>query len=105
MVRRALLAGGMPPDARRTPGTSWKQFLAAHWSSLAAADFFTIEALTWHGLQHLHVPFVIELKSRAVEIAGIVAEPVIPATPRSPARPARSRSHARPGHRSAFPRG
>ena len=31
------------------PTTGWKTFLAAHWDGLAAADFFTVEVLTWGG--------------------------------------------------------
>jgi hypothetical protein len=27
--------------------SAWKTFLAAHWDSLAAADFFTVEVLTF----------------------------------------------------------
>jgi len=74
-IRRVLLAAGLPPDARRSPGMSWNRFLQALWSSIAAADFFTVEALTWHGLVRLHVLFVIELTTRTVHIAGVVAEP------------------------------
>jgi len=54
---------------------SWKEFLRAHWDGIAATDFFTVEALTLHGLVRYHVLFVIELKTRAVHIAGIVHEP------------------------------
>jgi hypothetical protein len=38
-------------------------------------DFFTAEAVTLGGLVRYHVLFVIDLKSRRVEIAGIVHEP------------------------------
>jgi putative transposase len=74
-IRRVLLEVGLEPETRRARRLTWKRFLEAHWSSLAAADFFTVEALTWRGLVRLHVFFVIELRTRAVEIAGVVAEP------------------------------
>jgi hypothetical protein len=44
----------------------WKTFLAAHWYALAAADFFTVEVLTLHGLVRYVVFFVMKLKSRRV---------------------------------------
>jgi transposase InsO family protein len=39
--------------------------------SIAATDFFTVEVVTWRGLVRFFVLFVIDLKSRRVEIAGI----------------------------------
>jgi transposase InsO family protein len=54
---------------------SWKTFLAAHWEGLAAADFFTVEVLTLRGLVRYVVFFVMKLKTRTVEIAGITSEP------------------------------
>ena len=52
----------------------WKTFLAAHWDSLAAADFFTVEVLTLRGLVRYVVFFVIKVKTRTVEIAGITCQ-------------------------------
>src|SRR5262249_45833715 len=54
---------------------SWKTFLAANWEGLAAADVFTVEVLTIRGLVRYVVFFVMKLKTRTVEIAGITAEP------------------------------
>lgn len=51
--------------------TPWKAVLAAHWDGLAAADFFTVEVLTLSGLVRDAVLFVMKLKTRTVEIAGI----------------------------------
>jgi hypothetical protein len=42
---------------------------------LAAADFFTVEVLTLRGLVRYVVFFVMKLKTRTVEIAGITSEP------------------------------
>src|SRR5262245_51360294 len=53
----------------------WKTFLKAHWSVIAAADFFTVEVLTAGGLVRYFVMFVIELKTRRIHIAGINAQP------------------------------
>jgi putative transposase len=47
----------------------------AHWGAIAATDFFTIEVVTWRGLVRYFVLFVIDLKTRRVEIAGIVTSP------------------------------
>lgn len=42
---------------------------------VAAADFFTVEVLTMFGLVRHSVFFVIQLKTRRVEIAGITHDP------------------------------
>src|ERR1019366_2127238 len=55
--------------------TTRPEFLTAHWNVLAAADFFTVEVWTRAGLTRFAVLFVIQLATRRVEIAGIVAEP------------------------------
>jgi hypothetical protein len=49
--------------------------LAAYWDGLAAADFFTFEVLTWRGLVRYVVFFVMKLKTRTVQIAGISDQP------------------------------
>jgi hypothetical protein len=54
---------------------SWSAFLRAHWSAIAAMDFFTVEAVTWTGLVRFHVLLVIDLASRRVEIVGITEQP------------------------------
>jgi transposase InsO family protein len=54
---------------------SWAQFLKLHWDVLAATDFFTVEAATWHGLVTYYVLFVMELATRRVQIAGITPHP------------------------------
>ncbi|MBS3735168.1 MAG: DDE-type integrase/transposase/recombinase, partial [Phycisphaerae bacterium] len=52
--------------------------LASHWESIAACDFFTVEAWTPKGLTRFLVLFVIDLASRKVEIAGIHPAPAEP---------------------------
>ena len=68
----AILKGhGIEPAPERGTNTPWKTFLAAHWDGLVAADFFTVEVLTMGGLVRYVVFFVVKLKTRAVEVAGI----------------------------------
>ena len=54
---------------------TWAEFLRAHWSVLAAADFFTVEVWGLRGLVTIYVFFVIELATRRIEIAGITPSP------------------------------
>ena len=72
-IKRALAENGIDPAGRRP--MRWKTFLKAHWGAIAATDFFTIEGVTWQGLVRYFVLFVIDLKTRQVEIAGIAASP------------------------------
>ncbi len=43
--------------------------------SIAATNFFSVEVLTRTGLVRYFVPFIIDLKTRRVEIAGIIQQP------------------------------
>ncbi len=54
---------------------TWREFLKAHWEMLASTDFFAVEVWTGRGLMRYHVLFMIQLATRAVEIAGVVPEP------------------------------
>ena len=54
---------------------SWKTFLKAHWGAIAATDFFSVEVITRSGLVRYFVLFVIDLRARRVEIAGILSQP------------------------------
>ena len=74
-INAILKAHGIAPAPERGKKTPWKTFLAAHWAALAAADFFTVEVLTLGGLVRYVVFFVMTLKTRAVEIAGITCQP------------------------------
>ena len=74
-VKRILKDNGIVPAPERCRQTSWSTFLRAHWGGMAAADFFTVEVLTLVGLVRYYVFFVIKLKTRTVEIAGITAAP------------------------------
>jgi transposase InsO family protein len=72
-IKRVLAENGIDPAGRRP--VAWKTFLRAHWGAIAATDFFTVEVVTWRGLVRYFVLFVIDLRTRRVEIAGITAAP------------------------------
>src|SRR5258707_349209 len=74
-IKAILKDHGIEPAPQRGTNTPWKTFLAAHWDGLAAADFFTVEVLTMRGLVRYVVFFVMKLKTRVVEIAGITSQP------------------------------
>jgi putative transposase len=69
-IANVLKAAGVEPAPTRKDGMTWREFLKAHWEVLAATDFFTVEVWTGRGLVRYHVLFVIQLATRAVEIAG-----------------------------------
>jgi len=72
-IATILKAHGIPPSAERP--MSWQAFLRAHWPALMAADFFTTEVWTGHGLVTYYTLFVIELHSRRVQIVGCTPHP------------------------------
>jgi transposase InsO family protein len=74
-IANILKQHGIEPAPERQRRTTWQEFLKTHWDVLATADFFTVEVWTGAGLTRLAVLFVIELATRRVEIAGIMAEP------------------------------
>ena len=74
-IKRILLDNGFDPAHFRRRGMSWKTFLEVHWGAIAATDFFSVEVLTRRGLVRYFVLFVIDLKTRRVEITGITRQP------------------------------
>jgi transposase len=74
-VANMLLEEGIEPAPEREKKRTRKQFMKSHWDTLYACDFFSVEALGPFGTVRYMVFFVIELKSRAVEIAGIAVDP------------------------------
>ncbi len=74
-IKRILKERGIDPAPERSQRTPWKVFLRAHWQGLAATDLFTVEVLTFRGLERIFVLFVVELKTRRVENAGIHPQP------------------------------
>lgn len=74
-VQAILKEHGIAPAPERRKRTSWKAFLKAQWNVIAACDFFTVEVLSLAGLRRYYVFFVVELRTRRVDISGIVHQP------------------------------
>ena len=74
-VGNVLRRHGIAPAPKRSQGTTWKDFIAAHMAVLAGIDFFTVEVLTWRGLATYYVLFFIHLETRRVTIGGITKHP------------------------------
>jgi putative transposase len=75
-VAKVLKTHGIEPalDRQRTP--SWSTFLKAHWDSIFATDFTTVEVWTRTGLVRFYVLAVMCLKTRRIHIAGISRVPM-----------------------------
>jgi len=74
-VASILAKAGIEPAPERYRKRTWRQFLRSHWETLYACDFFSVETLGALGTARFMVFFVMELKSRAVHIAGIRIDP------------------------------
>ena len=74
-VYRWMWSAGIEPAPEREKKRTWKRFMKSHWDTLWACDFFSVAALGAFGTVRHMVFFVIELKSRADEIAGIAVDP------------------------------
>ena len=74
-VADILNEAGIEPAPEREKKRTWKRFIKMHWDTLYACDFFSVETLGPFGVVRYMVFFVIELKSRTVEIAGIAVDP------------------------------
>jgi transposase InsO family protein len=74
-VANILKEHGIEPAPERGKKMTWAEFLRAHWSVLAAADFFTVEVWGPRGLVTIYVFFVIELATRRINVAGITTGP------------------------------
>lgn len=74
-VANVLKAHGIGPTPDRKPTPAWSMFLKAHWDSLFATDFTTVEVVTTKGLVTIFILAVMHLKTRRVHIAGITPSP------------------------------
>jgi transposase len=74
-VADILKEAGIEPAPEREKKRTWKRFMKMHWDTLYACNFFGVEALGLFGTVRYMVFFVIQLKTRAVEIAGIRVDP------------------------------
>jgi hypothetical protein len=59
-----LERAGIEPAPERRRQYSWATFIKAQLSAISAADFFTVEVLSWVGLVRYHVFFVMDLAWR-----------------------------------------
>ncbi len=74
-VGNILKAHGIEPAPDRERRTTWSTFLKAHWDSISAADFTTVEVWTRSGLITFYLLVVMHLKTRRIEIAGATPHP------------------------------
>ena len=74
-IANILREHGIEPAFERSKRTPWRTFLKAHWETLAAADFFTVEVARPWGLVTYYIFFVMELSTRRVQIAGVTPNP------------------------------
>jgi transposase len=74
-VANILAEAGIEPAPERNRKRTWKKFLKSHWETLYACDFFAVETLGIFETVRYMVFFVMELKSRAVHVAGIRIDP------------------------------
>jgi putative transposase len=72
-VAKVLKDHGIPPVPGRP--SSWRTFLRAHWGAVAGADFFTTEVWTTRGLRTYYTLFVLDLRSRRVQVVGSTPNP------------------------------
>jgi hypothetical protein len=72
-IAKILKEHGIKPSPDRP--MSWATFVRAHAKSIAAADFFTTEVWTVHGLVRYYTLFVIDIATRSVQIAGTTTNP------------------------------
>jgi transposase len=91
-IMRILKEQGIDPAPIRGRRMSWTTFIKAHLGAIAAADFFTVETISWMGLIRYHVLFLIDLASRKVEIAGVARSPDAYGWTRWPATSSMSRT-------------
>lgn len=74
-VQRILEEQGIEPAPARKRKYTWAMFIRAHLGAIAGMDFFTAEVVSAVGLLRYHVLFVIDIKTRLVEIVGLVRDP------------------------------
>ena len=74
-VANILRRHGLDPAPERGRRSSWRTFLVAHWTTIAAIDFTTVEVWCRHGLVTFYVLFVLELSTRRVHCAGVTPGP------------------------------
>jgi putative transposase len=74
-VGTILKAHGLEPAPDRKRQSTWKTFLKAHWDTMAAIDFATVEVWSKKGLVTFYLLFVMEVATRRVCFAGCTPSP------------------------------
>jgi len=74
-VGNTLRENGIEPAPERGHRTTWKTFLQAHWDSIAAVDFTTVEVWTRHGMITFYILVAMRLKTRRIEVGGVTESP------------------------------
>ncbi len=74
-IANILKENGIEPAPERSRKMRWSTFLRAHWESLSAVDFFTVEVATLGRLVTYYVLIVLELSTRRVQVAGLTSSP------------------------------
>jgi putative transposase len=74
-VADILAEAGLEPAPERTRKRTWRQFIRSHWETLHACDFFAVGTLGMFRTVRVMLFFVIELRTRAVHIAGMRVNP------------------------------
>jgi putative transposase len=76
-VRRILRDNHFDPGQRKLtrPESHWKPFITEHGHEIAAMDFLQTDVWDWLGKRTVYVLFLIHIKTRRVEIAGITEHP------------------------------
>ena len=72
-IAKTLKEHGIKPSPDRP--MSWRTFVRSHAHMIAAADFFTTEVWTAHGLVRHFTLFVIDIATRRVSVAGTTTNP------------------------------
>ena len=72
-IAKVLKEHGIKPAPDRP--MSWRTFVRSHAHLIAAADFFTTEVWTPHGLVRHFTLFVIDVATRRVHVAGTTSNP------------------------------
>jgi transposase InsO family protein len=72
-IAKVLKEHGIKPSPDRP--LSWRTFVRSHAHLIAAADFFTTEVWTAHGLVRHFTLFFIDIATRRVHIAGTTTNP------------------------------
>src|SRR5262249_26574960 len=74
-IANILKDNGIEPAPERYRKTTWREFLAAYWEMIGAADFFTVEVWTRVGPVRYLIFFVLNLATRRVHVAGVTSKP------------------------------